>query len=341
MGMKDKITNQTGSKVYQKVLFVILSCGAALCLAYFISKVAFDEMLDKVDKISTPNEKLRLVSRISRDILQIDQLQRAQILDKQNYSNLDKKSEFILESLDTLKSLYSPNDIQSKRIDSIRILLNERDKLFSSYVRVRKNLVDNQAFSNQIKDISTLIQEAPKSDSTVVTTKEKITTRTLSPTVEKDERGFFAKLFGVKSKSEEDESIIPQTVQEELNVQTDTIKSARKENTEAKIDEAIQRLEVRQKQKSSMFLSHEAELTLAGNILVSNMFNILHEVENEAMKQMEMENIDARNVVNQSVQRISFILLSFFLVSVVLVYLILSDIRKSTAYRIALEEAKD
>src|SRR5690606_36560518 len=74
---------------------------------------------------------------------------------------------------------------------------------------------------------------------------------------------------------------------------------------------------------------------------VNKMFNILHEVESEAVQQMEVENIDARNVVNQSVQRISLILLSFFLISVILIYLILSDIKKGTACRIALENAKN
>lgn len=340
VGMKNKIKNQTGSKVYQKVVFVIIACSIALGLAYVISKIAFDEMLNKVDQVSTPNEKLRLVSRISRDILQIDQLQRSQVLNKKKYSGFAKESDFILESLDTLKNLYSANNLQSKRIDSIRILLNERNKLFNSYVQVRKNLVDNQAFSSQIKDITSLIQSAPQSDSTVIT-KEKNTTRTVEHAAEEDNRGFFAKLFGGKNKSENTEPGAPQTVQEELNVKIDTIKNVRKEDTESKIDEAIQDLEVRQRRKSSRFVNQETELTLAGSILVSNMFKILHEVEQEAMQQMEVQNIEARNVVNQSVQRISFILLSFFLISVVLVYFILTDIKKSTAYRIALENAKN
>jgi len=338
--MENKIKNQTGSKVYQKVVFVVIACTIALGLAYIISKVAFDEMLNRVDQVSTPNEKLRLVSRISRDILQIDQLQRAQVLNKKNYRGFAKESDFILESLDTLKNLYSSNNLQSKRIDSIRILLNERNRLFNSYVQVRKNLVDNQAFSNQIKDITSLIQNSPQVDSTIIT-KEKSTTRTVDHTTEEDNRSFFAKLFGGKNKPENTESKVPQTVQEELNVKIDTIKNIRKDSTEAKIDQAIQNLEVRQRRKSSRFINHETELTLAGSILVSNMFKILHEVEQEAMQQMEIQNIEARNVVNQSVQRISFILLSFFLISVTLVSFILTDIKKSTAYRIALENAKN
>lgn len=338
----DNTKNQSGSNVYQKVVFVIISCGIALGLAYFISKIAFDEMLNKVNIISTPNEKLRLVSRISRDILQIDQVQRAQVLNHKDYTGFVNESDFILQSLDTLKGLYPINSLQSNRIDSIRILLNERDKLFNSYIQVRKNLVDNQAFSNQIKNISSLIQEVPKTDSRIITTEKKVTTKTIDPSTEVDNRGFFAKLFGVKSKPESNlQTDVPQTVHEELNVKIDTIKNVRDENTEAKIDQAIQDLEARQRQKSATFVNHETELTLAGNILVSDMFNILHEVEQEAMHQMEFENLEARTVVNQSVRRISFILLSFFLISAVLIYFILTDLRKGTNYRLALENAKN
>ena len=337
--MNDIQTKPTGFKVYGKIVFVIISCVFALGLAYLISKVAFDEMLSKVDKVSTPNAKLRLVSRISRDILQIDQLQRAQVLSNKSYSGYSDESGYILRSLDTLTNLYSRNDLQRKRIDSIRVLLNERDKIFHAYVQVRKKLVDNQAFSSQIKNISSLIQSAPKSDSTIVTTEKRVTTRTVDKPAEEDDRGFLARVFG-KNKPREADSI-PATVEEELNVQVDTIKNTASEEMDAQIDSAIQNLEQRQRLRNSAFINLENELTIAGNILVSNMVNMLHEVEIEAMEQMELENIDARNVVNESVKRISLILLTFFLVAVILFYLILSDIRRSNAYRIELEEAKN
>ena len=337
--MNDNQRKPTGFKVYGKIVFVIISCIFALGLAYLISKVAFDEMLSKVDKVSTPNAKLRLVSRISRDILQIDQLQRAQVLSEKSYSGYSDESGYILRSLDTLTHLYSRNDLQRKRIDSIRVLLNERDKLFHAYVQVRKKLVDNQAFSSQIKNISSLIQSAPKNDSTIVTTEKRVTTRTVDKPAEEDNRGLLARIFG-KNKAREVDSV-PETVEEELNVQVDTIKNTASVEMDAQIDSAIQNLEQRQRLRNSSFINLENELTIAGNILVSNMVNMLHEVELEAMEQMELENIDARNVVNESVKRISFILLTFFLVAVILFYLILSDIRRSNAYRIELEEAKN
>lgn len=344
--MKSKLEKQkTGSKVYYKIFFIFMASAVALGLAYVISRVAFDEMLSRVDKVSAPNEKLRLVSRISRDILQVDQLQRAQILNTNSYSGYAEESDNILLALDSLENLYSSHQVQSQRIDSIRILLKERDQLFNSYVQVRKNLVDNQAFSSQIKNISSLIQSAPPSDSTIILTEKKITTRTVETEQqiedERSERGFLSRIFGGRNKTADTTPRVPTTIQEELNIQVDTIKSVRADSTERQIDMAIQNLEQRQLQRSSSFVNHEAELTIAGNILVSNMFNILHEVEKEAMLQMELENLDARNVVNQSVKRIASILLVFFIISAVLIYFILDDMRKGTAYRVALEKAKN
>src|SRR5690554_2033208 len=127
--------NRTGKKVQQKVIFVFLASCIALGLAYTISKVTFDEMLKTVDSISSPNEKLKLVSKISRDILQLDQIQRSQLLLPEEralpadsaYPNYINDSETVLASLDSLKKLYAANPIQRQRIDSISELLKERN----------------------------------------------------------------------------------------------------------------------------------------------------------------------------------------------------------------------
>src|SRR5690606_11505092 len=125
---------------------------------------------------------------------------------------------------------------------------------------------------------------------------------------------FLSRIFGGRNKEAPTTPSGPRTIQEELDIQVDTIKNVRADSAEKKIDQAIQSLAQRQIQRSSNFVNQEAELTIAGNILVSNMFSILHEVEKEAMLQMELENLDARNVVNQSVQRIAYILLTFFII---------------------------
>lgn len=347
--------NKLGKMVQQKVIFVFLACCMALGLAYTISKFTFDEMLKTVDNISSPNEKLRLVSKISRDILQLDQIQRSQLLlpddralpaDKA-YPNYINDSETVLLSLDSLKTLYSTSPIQSQRIDSISELLKKRNELFLSYVQVRKSLIDNSILANQIQNINKLISSVPQNESKLITTERTIKT-TITNNVneekeeEKNERGFFSKIFSPKKNQPVKSASSPQkTVHEELSIQVDTIKTKPEKVANVKIDQAIQHLEKRQLQQSSTFINRETELTIAGNILVNNMIDILYEVEAEAKSQMEFDAQNAQIVVNKSVSKISYILVVSFLLMSVLIYLILNDIRKATSHRKALEKSKE
>src|SRR3546814_6702720 len=59
------------------------------------------------------------------------------------------------------------------------------------------------------------------------------------------------------------------------------------------------------------------------------------------MQQMEVVNLQATTVVSQSVWRIGGIILVFFCITAIMVYLILADIRRSNADRMALEAAKE
>src|SRR5690606_32302596 len=148
--------------------------------------------------------------KISRDILQLDQIQRSQLLLPDDrtlpadraYPNYINDSETVLLSLDSLKTLYSSSPIQSERIDSISKLLKKRNELFLSYVQVRKSLIDNSILANQIQNINKLISSTPQNESKLVTTERTIKT-TITNNVnqekkeeEKDERGLFTKIFG-------------------------------------------------------------------------------------------------------------------------------------------------
>lgn len=332
-------------RISRKILIILLCSGVAFGLAYYVSRISFVELLGTVNKISTPNEKLRLVSKISRDILQQDQLQRSQLFltDNKQYNGFVTESDAIIHSLDSLKLLYADNAVQQQRIDSILTLIRERDKLFISYVQVRKRLVDNADFSDRIQHINKLIQNNPGVGKTVITTEKKVETTTpIRPSVQQeDDRGFLARLFGVKKSPEKPVDPPEPIIREELNIRVDSIQNMPRQATQIKINQAIRDLRLQQQQQSSTFINREAELTTAGSVLVNSIFNILHEVEQEAMLQMEQDNQRAQIVVNQSVDKIAYILIGFFVIVVLMTVLVFSDIRKSNNYRIALERAKE
>ncbi|WP_257656912.1 hybrid sensor histidine kinase/response regulator [Parapedobacter lycopersici] len=343
---------QSTGSVQRKVIFVFISCAVALVLAWVISRVAFTEMMDTVDSITAPDPKLEMVSQISRDIMRLDQLQRAQaFLNSGKYSSLTNESAVIVSALDSLKSLYQYSSIQQQRIDSIKTLLTQRDGLFDAYVKVREKVVDSDAFSKQLDSLSKVIYE-PSGDSTIVTTERKRRTTTISDDtdnmdtvvpVNPDDKGFFARLFGSRRRTEAPPQAVEERrmVEEELETIVDTIRAAQHDSTLAKIDSAVQLFQLRQQQQRELFVSQEMELTIAGNALISNMLNILQSVENEAMLQLEADNQQAKTVVSDSVWRISAIFLGFFIITTIMVYLILQDISRNNAYRIALEAAKE
>ncbi|QNL48429.1 response regulator [Olivibacter sp. SDN3] len=345
---------QSNRNVRRKVIFVFICCCAALGTAWIISKDAFTRVLSTVDNIAKPNEKMRLVSQVSKDIMQLDQLQRAQVLayDNDTYDQFQQESKLVSQTLDSLKSLYSEENEQIKRIDSIKHLLVERDKLFKAYVQVRERLVDGHEFSEQLQTIGDILQNTPQADSTVVTSRKKIETTTIEPgDVAKidsfsmqDDRSFFGKLFGSRKRPQIEPNVVTQPrriVKEELNVLIDTISTARQDSAIKLIDSVLRQIEETQRAQSSSFIDREIELTYAGNLLVSKMLNILNDVENEGMLQMEDENAQARSVINHSVNRINLVVLGFFVITAVLVLLILADIRKSNRYRMELEIAKE
>ncbi len=336
--------------VRRKVIFVFLSCAVSLVLAWVISRVAFTEIMDTVESITTPEPKLEIVSDISRDIMRLDQLQRAQAFGGNTaYSSFSKESAAIIGSLDSLMQLYQGSYIQQSRIDSIKTLLRQRDKLFNAYVKVREKVVDNEEFSEQLQSLSDIIYE-PNTESKVVTTERKRRTTTIAgdtsavtvvPPAE-DDRGFFSRLFGRKP-TDQPQPVVAERrmVEEEMETIIDTIRATQPDSILARIDSAVQRFQRLQQQQREQFVDREMELTVASNALISNMLSILHSVENEAMQQMEVDNLQAKAVVSQSVWRIGGIILAFFFITAIMVYLILADIRRSNADRLALEAAKE
>ncbi|SEK95792.1 hybrid sensor histidine kinase/response regulator [Parapedobacter koreensis] len=341
---------QSTGSVRRKVIFVFVTGAVALALAWVISRVAFTEMMGTVESITTPDPKLEMVSGISRDIMRLDQMQRAQAFGgNASYRSFSKESAAIVASLDSLKQLYAGSDVQQSRIDSIKSLLRQRDRLFNGYVSVREKVVDSREFLEQLQSLSDVIYE-PSSDSTIVTTERKRRTTTIAGDtsaipvlIDSDDRGFFGRLFGRKRQEQPPLPVVEERrmVEEEMETIVDTIRAVQHDSTLARIDSAVQRFQMLQQQQREQFVSREKDLTIVSNTLISNMLSILHSVENEAMQQMEVDNQQARAVVSDSVWRISAIILAFFIITAVMVYLILADIRRNNAYRVALEAAKE
>jgi len=322
--------------IKSKVIIGFLFACFALLLAWGISKFAFTRMLDTVEEISAPNDRLRIVNDLSHKIARLDQLQRDEAFNKQGTYSFLKESRKLRASLDTLRKLYRGDSAQLARIKSIKNLLTDRDKQFINYLKVRETLVNTKSFSNEVQKLNELVATRTRqTDSAVLTTETTTSTTTVAPEEEQKSRGFLSKLFGKKK------SDVYKIINEEFKVKRDTLNAKAEDSIMKSMTGALKNIELEQRQKSQKFLKREADLSNASNALTAQMLQILREVEGEAVAQVDLNGIQAKEVVNDGITQITTIIIIFFLLTVILLYLILADITKSNRYRRALELAKD
>lgn len=325
-----------------KVIIAFLIACVALVLAWNVSSVTFRQMLTTVETISAPNEKLTLVNNLSKSINRLDQLQRTMAINSQAYNGVFFK-EFgnIRNTLDTLGKLYKDNPAQLQQINLMQKLLLERNQLFLNYLKVKGNIVNNDAMSKQLKSLDgMLLNRSEKADSTTILTLEKkVSTTTILPVDKNESKGFLGRLFGKKKDAGKPGN--EKIVSEELQVTVDTIAVADADNTLKEVKEVMLSMKEKQLQQKRKFISNEAELALADNQLTSQMLGILQQVEEDVMRQSAKNNVQARLVVNSGIKYINIILISFLLLTAFLLYFILTDISKSNAYRKQLELAKE
>ncbi|MCF2486548.1 hybrid sensor histidine kinase/response regulator [Dyadobacter sp. CY347] len=333
-----------------KVLLGFLLASLALGTSWIISKEAFEDMLIKLEVMSTPNDKLRLVNKVFKNIIQLSHLQNTRTLkgEEKNEQVLAQSKELIA-TLDSLSNMSLDDHLQIIRIDSMKSLLNEREKIFGKYVKVRSKLVNNKDLEEEVKSISGLITTKLKPDSTVVKTEKRTTTTTvyteLPDSIQQasEKKGFFNRVFGGSKKAKKNIPPPPAKVvqKQEVNVQVDTITVAQEDSTIEKVGEAVHAIEKSQKIRTTSFVDREQELATAGNSLVQQLLDVMQEVEAEVLKESNLEGSRSKNIVTGSINTLEYIMLGFFFLTAMLSYLIFTDITKSNAYRSQLEEAKE
>jgi signal transduction histidine kinase/FixJ family two-component response regulator len=341
--IKTAFLSSTKGKI---IIASFLACFA-LFLAWGISRIAFKQMLGAVEKMSSPYDKMRLVSELTHRVAKLDQVQKSNLLDNPtNYYSSFSETKKLLLTIDTLKTVYADDKAQTKRLNSLKKLLIDRDKLFINYLKVRAGLVNNTSFTNQVKMLNRLVNKsAQENDSTVTTTEKKTSTTTIFPTevkdTIKDKRGFLGKLFGKKKQPQIQNNTSYKVVDEELNVKHDTLSKAIQDSIIRGMGQAMRILEKTQLRKSAQFISKETGLTRANNKLVRQILAIIKKVQTESLAQIQLNNTEAKRVVTTTITRISIIIVVFFMLTVVLVYFIWTDITKSNRYRKELEQARD
>ena len=331
-----------------KVVLAFLFACIAILLAVTTTYYSFHGLLDKVDELAAPNEKLKILNQLFEQVSQLDQQQRADAIKNPQKSHraflIENKS--LVNTIDTLLQLCRDDSAQVYRLKEMKVILTKRDYLLVQYLRLRSSVISNKKYSHQIDSLSEiLVNSKPSSDSSVRTTQKKITTTTYeAPPAPSKKQSFMAKLFSKKKKttatqSEPEKNKIE--VKEEVNITVDTLAVAKQDSAISKVGRIMKALEKGQQQQSHKVLERELALVKANIALIDELLIILRQTEKEVIASAEIKDNEAAQMVNQSIRKIGIIITVFFLIAALLVFLILIDISKSNFYRKQLIEAKE
>jgi len=335
-----------------KIIIGFIIAFVALSVSWRISKDTFDEMLSTVNRLSRPSERLTLINNLTTDIVQLSQFQNLNPADarkaRQEYFSQSIK---LTQSLDSLKILLSDDADQVSRIDNMKKLLEERDRIFTNYIGVRSQLMNNEELKEQVQTITTIISSAsPKADSTVKTTTRETRTTTLyqpenQPQIPEDEADK-KKFLGIfKSKKKETRQEPPATVpiikKEEITVVIDTLFNVTSDSSIQKVNEAVQTFEATQRKQTDNYVIKEKQLAETAKAMTGQLREVMQELEMDVVSQVNKENQEARELVNNKIQQMGKYSIALLIILLLLGGWIFIDLFKKNENRKQLILAKE
>ena len=215
-----------------KIIAIFIIAALSIGLSWIILRVAFGQVVNTIEEISKPNNKLQLLNDLSSDISQIGQYQRKLILQHptKDYPILLPESKEFIKRLDTLRTICVDNKLQLLQIDSVENIVNQYDALVVDYLKLYTSLFNNEPLTGKFKSLSDLIYaNAAKMDSSIITSdRSGITTTTQSvppraPKV-KQKTSFIKRFLGIFGSEERSkETLIEQTIKNERSIRVDTV----------------------------------------------------------------------------------------------------------------------
>jgi len=337
--MNDKKHNRS---IAAKIVIISLLACTAVSLSLYISKVTFRGILNTVAGLSKPNDKLHLVNDIFHSVVKLDHLQRRQALKTEQikYNPFVNESGHVQLLLDSLRAMSEASPQQIARIDSMKKILYSRDLLFLKYVRSRLDYIKNDTLAEQVKDLSVMIEQARAGINN-----NKVTTTTVTRTIvdtlpqqPEEKKNLWNRIFSKKKPAVRQ---VQRQVQEDMNVQVDTLALGGKGDSLAMLGHAMEQVASNRVSHRAQLLAKQAELNNAGDKLISQLISILNEIDQDERTRSAGQDAAANRLVSEGVKNISAVLIIFIAAIVVLMMFVLGDIARSNRYRRQLQAAKE
>jgi signal transduction histidine kinase/FixJ family two-component response regulator len=336
--------DRSGGNIIRKVLLAFGLGAGAVIIAWSISYFGLNRMLTVVYDLGAPNEKLKTLNNLYRKTTALNDQQRIDAIRNPNKPDRDfiEESKELLVILDSLKKMQWNDTLQVSRLSEMQNIIQRRNNLFLSYLRLRSNVNKDKAMASKFDSLTEMLsKEHITADTSVRTSQTKSTTITYlqdSTETEGQKRSFFSKLF----KRKPDTPPLPdRTVTEEVEVTVDTIAVAKSNSKLAEATRLIDELGTNELSKRKELADKELALLATSRDLFRELVDIVHRVEAEELEHVRNNNEKALNVVDESSSVVVAILLIFSLMAAALIYLIVIDVSKSNFFRESLVREKE
>lgn len=350
MGRKKPKTKTYGIRT-NVILGFTFAIMAVVAAGYFTYE-STSKLLSSVLELSSPDQKLTKLREVFSDLTEAENNMRiyALLKDEEYFENYLVYIFRADRNIDTLKLITEDQEEHHRKVRQISILLNTRLRNIDEFVTF-KRAADTVNYARRALE---KLRVSPYD-----TTRTRIYTRTSTttsmidtlrtqlpepPKKEEQSKGFFAKiadLFTAREDKQQD-TITPveQVLQEttivrdtSILIQADTLLYYRVQQilTDVRDEEARMQKELFDK---------ELELLRNNSMIISQIMDVIAELEQDEMKMVNLQTAEAREVAGQSVLIISAVMLSSLFIILIFLFLILRAISRSNYLRNQLIIAK-
>jgi signal transduction histidine kinase/CheY-like chemotaxis protein/HPt (histidine-containing phosphotransfer) domain-containing protein len=333
---------KTRAKVISGFILAIFLTVSVCAVTYFSVK----KLLEKVESLSEPNDKLTRLNKLLADIYQLDKA-KGIIPDENDSSEFIDYRFKIQGHIDTLKSM-AKDTIEINQINAINYDVSELIGVYNGLEEVKNNLLNRNFSKEALKNIETKIKRkeelnrlqslgrirlqydlktSPPSDNTIKKDTQTKNSPPINVLTEK-ERQNMRDLFGLLKVNLERSD----TTRLDDNSASDSMLYA--------VRNFVLDINNEEQQLRSKLATLETDLNKKNKALIENIQKIIQNLQNEALNESEKQNLSAYDLTF----RVSILLGALIIIGVIgssgFIYSIISEINKAQNYSDRLEEAK-
>ncbi|SFG71041.1 ATP-binding protein [Pontibacter chinhatensis] len=350
-----------GDSIKTKVVVGFTLALSIVAAAIYLTYTSFTKLLDSVEVLSQPNNKLMELQKTLSTIATAESAIRAFTLtaEEKHFRAYLGHLDTIQSQIDTLEMLMKDSPRELAQVDSISALLQQKHKSLDQYVALKKQQKEHTYSSKAMRQIASTAEQKPLS-----TTIRKNTTTTISDRLnltiiepeepqqepqqqeeeKEDKRGFLGKIFTKKEKPAAEPVPVPKVIMPQLQVKqeveidtTITDVSVAPLNQVRRILYNVQREADEQARKLQ---DRELALLQQDKQVMDQIRLMMHELERHEHEKAQLNSATAREVAQQT----STILLAIGLLGlgsgIAFILIILRDLTRSNNYKSRLIQAQ-